>query len=73
MPDQLTTAEKNAVLDGVLIALAVVYSHDYESIAEDIIATVGGNELLRRAEESEDYMLERVRATVAFLNGEDEI
>ena len=72
MPD-LTTAEKNAVLDGVLIALTVVYSHDDESIAEDIIATVGGNELLRRAEESEDYMLERVRATVAFLNGEDEI
>ena len=69
MPD-LTTAE---ILDGVLIALAIVYARGADGIAEEIVIAVGPDAILARAEESEDYMLENVRRTVAFVKSEDGI
>ncbi len=55
---------RDARLSGVLIALAVVYAHDQETIADEIITAMGSADLLRVAIAEEDYILPKLRKTI---------
>lgn len=65
MPDDV----KDARLSGVLIALAMVYDAGIETLAEEIVGTVGADDLLRVAIREKDYKLKDIRKTIAFLKG----
>ncbi len=49
---------------GILVALGVVYAHDAETIAEEIVDACGAKELLRLAKQEEDPCLPHLRKTV---------
>lgn len=53
---------------GVLVALAVIYDHGYETAAEEIVAAVGGPGLLRVAKREDDMCLKDLRKTIRFVN-----
>lgn len=52
---------------GVLVALGCVYFADEETLAEEIVGTVGEKELLRVAVAEEDCYLPNLKRTIAFL------
>lgn len=64
---ELEREKKDAVYSGVLIALANVYEADVETLAEEIVGTVGASELVRVATAEEDYILPQLKKTIAFL------
>ena len=52
---------------GVLVSLAVVYSHGQDTIAEEIVGACDCRELLRLARQQRDPSLKSLRKTIAFL------
>ena len=54
-------------INGILVALGVVYIHDAETLAEEIITLVGASALLRVAKDNDDVYLPNLRKTVRFL------
>lgn len=68
--DELAGLRKDradAVLSGVLIALGCVYLFGAEGAAEEIVGTVGADELLRVAKAEEDCYLPQLENTISFL------
>lgn len=64
---------KAAALDGfyagVMAALGVVYAHDDETVAEEILKECDVNHLLRVAMKNDDPYLPNLKATMKFLKG----
>lgn len=58
---------KDQFLCGVLAALGCVYAADEETIAEEIVNTIGASALLRVARANEDCFLPNLRETIRFL------
>lgn len=52
---------------GVLMALGVIYDHDAETVAEEIVTACGKDDLLRLAKLEHDPCLPHLRKTVKFL------
>lgn len=52
------------IISGALCALAVVYEHDQETIAEEIINLFNPTDVLRVASEEDDYILPKLRRTI---------
>jgi len=59
--------ERDLRLSGVLIALGIIYYSDAESLAEEIVGTVGATDLLRVAIAENDTYLPNLRKTIQFL------
>lgn len=67
------TSASNDFYSGVLAALGVVYLQDAETLAEEIVGTVGAKELLRVAKRNEDPWLPNLKATIRFLKDRDRL